>query len=173
MKWWLLLSTVLVASAGAVLSWANQFDNPLPADVRADLVVVEKSKRELTIYREGKAIKTYTVALGRVPVGAKSREGDNRTPEGQYWIDYRKADSGYFRALHISYPSQADIAAAAKLGAAPGGDIMIHGLRNGLGWLGKLHRITDWTLGCVAVTNEEIEELWRAVPNGTPVELRP
>lgn len=173
MKQWLLLSTFLVAFVGALIGWANQFDNPLPGDVRTDLVVVEKSKRELTIYREGKAIKTYPVALGRVPVGAKTREGDKRTPEGRYLIDYRKADSGYFRTLHISYPNQADIETAAKEGAAPGGDVMIHGLRNGLGWIGKLHRFSDWTLGCVAVTNEEMEELWQAVPEGTPVELRP
>jgi murein L,D-transpeptidase YafK len=173
MKQWLLLLMVLVALAGTVISWANQLDSPLPADVRADFVVIEKSKRELTIYREGKAIKTYPVALGRVPVGPKTREGDKKTPEGQYRIDYRKADSGYFRALHISYPSQADIETATKEGAAPGGDVMIHGLRNGLGWLGKLHRFADWTLGCVAVTDEEMEELWRAVPDGTPVELRP
>ena len=173
MRQWLLLSTVLLALAGAVIGWANQFEDPLPDDVHADLVVVEKSKRELTIYREGKAIKTYTVALGRVPVGAKTREGDKRTPEGLYRIDYHKPDSGYFRALHISYPNKADIEAAGKEGAGPGGEVMIHGLRNGLGWIGKLHRISDWTLGCVAVTNEEMEELWRAIPDGTPIELRP
>lgn len=173
MKRWLTLSTVIVALASAVINWANQLHNSLPPDVQADLVVVEKSKRGLTLYREGKAIKTYPVALGRVPSGAKSREGDGKTPEGHYRIDYRKADSGYFRALHISYPNKADREAAAKEGAAPGGDVMIHGLRNGFGWLGKLHRVTDWTLGCVAVTNEEMEELWRAVPDGTPVQLRP
>jgi murein L,D-transpeptidase YafK len=173
MKQRLFLSAVLVALSGTVIGWANHFDKLLPADTRADLVVVAKSKRELTLYREGNALKTYTVALGRVPAGAKSRESDKKTPEGKYTIDYRKADSAYFRALHISYPNKADNEAAAKDGASAGGDIMIHGLRNGLGWIGKLHRILDWTLGCVAVSNEEMEELWRAVPDGTPVELRP
>ena len=173
MKRWLTLLLVLLLPIIGVLGWANHLDEPLVQVTKADLVVVEKSKRELTIFSEGAPLKTYRVALGRVPIGPKSREGDKRTPEGQYTIDYRKADSGYFRALHISYPSQADAQSARKDGVSPGGDIMIHGLRNGLGWLGKLHRFVDWTLGCVAVTNKEMEELWRAVPDGTPIKLKP
>jgi murein L,D-transpeptidase YafK len=173
MKRWLTLLLALLLPISGVLGWANHLDDPIPQVTKADLVVVEKSKRELTIFSEGTPLKTYRVALGRVPIGPKSREGDKRTPEGRYTIDYRKADSGYFRALHISYPSQVDADSARKDGVSPGGDIMIHGLRNGFGWLGKLHRFADWTLGCVAVTNEEMEELWRAVPDGTPVELKP
>lgn len=172
MKWKLFFSALLLLF-GTLLVWANHLADPLPDEARADLVVLEKAKRELTIYSQGQPLKTYKVALGRVPVGAKRREGDRKTPEGQYIIDYRKADSGYFRALHISYPNPADTETARKQSETPGGDIMIHGLRNGFGWFGKLHRVADWTLGCVAVTNQEMEELWRAVQNGTPIELRP
>lgn len=173
MKRWFTLLAVLLVALSVVIGWANHLDNPLLNDVRADLVVVEKSKRELTVYSQGKPLKTYKVALGREPVGPKRREGDKKTPEGRYTIDYRKANSGYFHALHISYPSQADAEIAHKEGSSPGGDIMIHGLRNGIGWIGKLHRLTDWTLGCVAVTDREMEELWRTVPDGTFVEMKP
>ncbi|WP_445369485.1 L,D-transpeptidase family protein [Methylomonas sp. BW4-1] len=173
MKRRLTFSAVFLSLIGAVLVWANHLENPLPSEAWADLVVLEKSKRELAVYSQGQLLKTYKVALGRVPAGAKRSEGDKKTPEGQYIIDYRKADSGYFRALHVSYPSPADTEAARKQGEAPGGDIMIHGLRNGVGWLGKLHRLADWTLGCIAVTNEEMEELWQTVQDGTVIELRP
>ena len=104
---------------------------------------------------------------------AKEREGDFRTPEGRYLIDYHKADSAFHRALHISYPNAEDRRRAEKLGVAPGGDIMIHGLPNGLGAAGETHRITDWTNGCVALTDQEIEQIWSAVPIGTPVEIKP
>lgn len=168
------LVTVLMASAVAgTLVWANYHENPLPADVVADRVIVDKARRQLLLYADGQLLKGYRVSLGRVPVGAKEREGDKKTPEGQYLIDYRKADSAYFRALHISYPSAADVEAARKVGVPPGDAIMIHGLRNGLGWAGRLHRLADWTAGCVAVTNQEMAELWRAIPDGTPIELKP
>ncbi len=170
---WLFIPVAAVVLFGAVLVWANQHENPLPANARADLVVVEKSKRLLTLYTQGQPLKSYEISLGRVPVGAKEREGDKKTPEGRYLIDFRKADSGYFRALHISYPNPADVAAARKQGVSPGGAVMIHGLRNGFGWIGKLQRFADWTLGCVAVTNQEMAELWRTVPDGTPIDLRP
>lgn len=88
-------------------------------------------------------------------------------------MDYRKADSSFHRALHLSYPSAADRARAVAQGVDPGGLIMIHGLKNGLGWLGRLHRLFDWTDGCIAVTNPEIEQIWQSVPDGTPIELRP
>ena len=173
MKPWLLIPVALVSLIAGVLAWANHHGSPLPVDARADRIVIEKSRRALSLFHQGQLLKQYRVALGRVPVGAKAQEGDRKTPEGRYVIDYRKADSGYFRALHISYPSAADAESARQRGVAPGGDIMIHGQRNGFGWIGKLHRLMDWTLGCVAVTNQEMAELWRAVPNGTPIELRP
>lgn len=167
-----LLSLLLVAAVG-VVAWSQHRGKALDGQVQADLMVVEKSQRRLSLYRNGNLLKSYTVALGRAPVGHKTQEGDRRTPEGQYTIDYRKEDSGFHRALHISYPNAADIRQAQLKQVSPGGAIMIHGLKNGRGWLGNLHRLTDWTAGCVAVTDWEIEEIWRAVPNGTAIEIKP
>lgn len=138
-----------------------------------DRIVVEKGARRLLLLADGRAVRTYAVALGRNPFGHKVRQGDGRTPEGTYLIDLRKADSRFHRALRISYPSPADRARARALGVPPGGDIMIHGLPAGYGDVGPYHRITNWTKGCIAVTNEEIEEIWSLVPAGTPVEIRP
>lgn len=118
-------------------------------------------------------MKTYRVALGRAPTGAKEYEGDQRTPEGIYRIDFHKPDSDYHLALHISYPEQADLERAAAQGLSAGSDIMIHGLPNGRGWIGRFHRRNDWTAGCIAVTDFEIEEIYRVVPDGTPIEIRP
>ena len=146
---------------------------PLPAGEKADFLVVEKSKRLLTAFSGGKPLRTYTIALGHSPIGAKEREGDNRTPEGEYVIDSRLEKSGYHRALHISYPSPTDVARAKAGHYQPGGAIMIHGIKNGFGWLGKLHTSSDWTKGCIAVTNSEIEELWRITPNGTRIQIKP
>ncbi|HOP39450.1 MAG TPA: L,D-transpeptidase family protein [Geobacteraceae bacterium] len=145
----------------------------LPRGTRAELVVVEKSKRELTLFAEGKVLKVYKIALGKQPKGPKEREGDGKTPEGLYFIDYRKHDSNFYRALHISYPNKDDSERARKMGVSPGNSIMIHGLRKELEWVGELHRMWDWTEGCVAVTNEEIDELWRVVPDGTLIEIKP
>ena len=116
---------------------------------------------------------TYRIALGGQPYGAKRCAGDNRTPEGLYTIDSRNAASAFHRALHVSYPNPADREAARRLGCRPGGDIMIHGLPKGYAWLGKAHAVHDWTRGCIAVTNGEIEQIWRLVPNGTRVEIKP
>ena len=152
---------------------------PVPAELaapfagRADSVVVEKGARRLTLYSRGRAVRSFLVALGADPVGAKRVQGDGRTPEGVYRIDYRNPQSRFHRALHVSYPNARDRAAAAKLGRSPGGDIMIHGLPPRSASVGAAHRTYDWTEGCVAVTNEEIEEIWRAVPDGTPIEIKP
>jgi murein L,D-transpeptidase YafK len=146
---------------------------PLPAGARADLIVVDKAERRLALMRDGEVLKSYRVALGGDPRGHKQREGDGRTPEGRYAIDGRSPASSFHRALHVSYPDGQDRARAAASGDSPGGDIMIHGIRNGLGWLGPLHRLVDWTDGCIAVTDPEIREIWRAVPTGTPIEIRP
>ena len=118
-------------------------------------------------------LKTYSVALGTVPVGAKEKQGDHKTPEGNYVIDARNSHSRFHLALHISYPRAEDKARARKLGVSPGGDIMIHGLESRFAFLGALHRQTDWTDGCIAVTNPEIEEIWQLAPVGTTVEIRP
>ena len=139
----------------------------------ADRVLVEKNARRLTLFHHDRPIKSYEIALGRQPVGAKQFEGDNKTPEGHYVIDFRKRNSSYHRALHISYPGPQDVAFAAKRKRSAGGDIMIHGLPNGMGSMGPLHRLRDWTAGCIAVTNNEIEELWQTIPDGTPIEIRP
>jgi murein L,D-transpeptidase YafK len=153
--------------------WANHREEPLPSGTTATHIVVEKSARRLTLYRGDVVLRRYEVSLGRSPRGAKEREGDGRTPEGDYVIDYYKLDSGYHRALHVSYPSAADRARAASAGVNPGGLIMIHGLPNGYGWIGRLHLGSDWTVGCIAVTNEEIEEILAATPVGTAITIRP
>ncbi|PYU91915.1 MAG: hypothetical protein DMG25_13380 [Acidobacteria bacterium] len=144
-----------------------------PSSLQADKVVVAKGQRVLVLMSKENVLKTYHVALGKQPKGPKMREGDGKTPEGHYVIDRRNAKSRFHLALHISYPSVADVQNARKLGVSPGGDIMIHGLPSGWGWMGALHTKWDWTDGCIAVTNAEIEEIWRAVPNGTPIEIRP
>ena len=146
----------------------------VPAVVqKTDSILILKKDHLLEVISAGKVVRTYKVALGRGGLEPKAREGDGRTPEGQYIIDKRNAASGYHLSLHISYPNESDRQRAAKLGVAPGGDIMIHGLPNGMGWVGTSHRNLDWTLGCVAVTNPEIEEIWKLVPVGTPVQIRP
>jgi murein L,D-transpeptidase YafK len=122
---------------------------------------------------EGQDGKSYKVALGRNPDGAKEKEGDYKTPEGTYTVDSRNTKSSYHLALHISYPNNQDIQRAKQQGVSPGGNIMIHGIRNGFGWFGKFHRCLDWTKGCIAVTNDEIDEIGRLVTDGTPVEIRP
>jgi murein L,D-transpeptidase YafK len=139
----------------------------------ADRMVVYKARREMLLYRDGKVIRSYRIALGRTPVGPKRREGDGKTPEGDYIIDGRLARSQFHRALHISYPAAADRERARRAGVSPGGDIMVHGLPNGQGAIGAAHRQSDWTEGCIAVTNEEIEEIWRLVANGTPIRIEP
>ena len=146
---------------------------PPPAHSIVNRILVEKKARRLTLFSNNKPIKIYEIALGRQPEGPKQFQGDNKTPEGRYVIDSRKRNSSYHRALHISYPNPKDAAFAAKQKKSAGGDIMIHGLPNGMGTLGPFHRLRDWTAGCIAVTNAEIEEIWRAVPDGTPIEIRP
>jgi murein L,D-transpeptidase YafK len=146
---------------------------PQPLQQKADSILILKRDHVLQLLAGGKVIRTYKVALGSGGLAPKEREGDARTPEGHYIIDARYAQSHYHKALHVSYPSAEDRARAAKLGVSPGGAVMIHGLPNGMGWLGAAHRLYDWTLGCIAVTDEEIDEIWNLVPVGTPVEIRP
>jgi tetratricopeptide (TPR) repeat protein len=139
----------------------------------ADKILVEKKERRLTLIAKGKVLKTYQIALGGNPIGPKERQGDSKTPEGTYVIDSRNRDSRYHLSLHISYPNEQDKKRAKQLGVSPGGDIMIHGIKNGFLWVGDLHTGVDWTKGCIAVTDEEIEEIEKLVPNGTIVEIRP
>ncbi len=134
---------------------------------------MEKRARRLTLWYGGSPVRAFRVALGHSPVGDKRHQGDGRTPEGRYWIDGRNARSRYHRSLRISYPSPADRHEAHAAGFAPGGEIMIHGLPAGAGWIGKHHAGIDWTRGCIAVSNEEIDEIWDLVVDGTPIEIRP
>lgn len=143
------------------------------AGPQADHVVVEKQARRVTLMRGDRVLKIYAIALGGQSRGPKVCQGDNRTPEGTYVIDSRNGNSRFHRALHVSYPNARDREAARKARCNPGGDIMVHGLPNGYGWLGRSHTLHDWTQGCIAVTNDEIEEIWRLVPNGTPIEIKP
>ncbi len=143
------------------------------ADSLADRVIVDKAARQLMLMRGDEEIASYHISLGAAPAGHKSREGDERTPEGDYVIDWRNANSIAHLSLHISYPNAADRAAALERGQDPGGNIMIHGLLNGWGWLGRAHLMWDWTNGCIAVTNAEMREIWAHVPNGTPITILP
>lgn len=146
---------------------------PSVAAAPADRVLIEKSARQLTLLRNGKTLRTYHVSLGSNPKGAKEREGDGRTPEGLYTIDSRNGYSKYHLALHVSYPNAADRARARQMRVSPGGEIMIHGTPNRWRWLGFAFRHIDWTKGCIAVSDSDIEEIWKLVPNGTVVEIRP
>jgi murein L,D-transpeptidase YafK len=139
----------------------------------ADKILIEKKERRLMLISKGKVLKTYQIALGGNPIGPKERQGDNKTPEGTYVIDARNKNSRYHQSLHISYPNENDKKRAKERGVAPGGDIMIHGIKNGFSWVGDLHTEVDWTKGCIAVTDEEIEEIDTLAPNGTIVEIRP
>lgn len=169
-KWHILL--LLFSVSVVCLTWAH-WETPLPKSAKADRIVILKGRRELQLLLDGIVEKTYSISLGRGPIGPKAREGDGKTPEGIYRIDSKNGVSRFHRALHISYPTTTQRDTAQKKGLRPGGDIMIHGLPRRFGWLGKLHRIWDWTDGCVAITNPEMDELWRAVTNGTVIEIRP
>jgi murein L,D-transpeptidase YafK len=138
-----------------------------------DRVVVYKAKRKMVLLSQGKQVKTYRIALGRRPVGPKRRQGDQRTPEGSYLLDFRNPNSQYYKSFHISYPSRQDAVLAKKRRVPPGGDIMLHGLPKGQEWVGKSHRLIDWTEGCIAVTNDEMDELWTLVHDGTPIDIKP
>lgn len=148
-------------------------ESELQQGTQIDRLVVYKSERRLLAYSNGKLIKTYTIALGRTPFGDKEYEGDCKTPEGLYTINDKNPNSGYHKNLGISYPNADDTEQAKRLGKSPGGAIKIHGLRNGTSLIGKFHRWMDWTQGCLAVTDEEINELYKAVAVGTPIEIKP
>ena len=167
------VTIVIVISLAAALAWANWPIVPLPAGLKADRIVVTKSTRTADLFHGGQKLRSYRVSLGRNPVGPKEREGDGKTPEGLYRVVEHKLNSSFHRALRVSYPEQRDIQRAAQLRVSHGSDIMIHGIRNGLGLLGRIHRVTDWTAGCIAVTNAEIDQISAAVDDGTVVEIRP
>jgi murein L,D-transpeptidase YafK len=172
----LLASAVALTLASGTDSTRSSVSNGAsrhPAPAAADSLVLEKSRRQLVAYYHGYPVRTYFVALGRNPVGDKQRIGDNRTPEGLFFIQGRNPNSKYHLSLRISYPDERHRARAARLGVEHGGDIMIHGLPDDEAVLGPAHRDFDWTNGCIAVTNQEIEELYRVVRDGTPIQIKP
>lgn len=158
-----------VSSVWAASSFADTIAESVSIEVLADAVFIDKSERRLELRRGDVVLRTYKIGLGGNPIGPKRQQGDQRTPEGEYKIDFRNSKSAYHRSLHINYPNATDRAASAKLGVPTGGDIFIHGLPNNYP-LEQAPKI-DWTLGCIAVNKDEIEEIWRLVPDGTPVTI--
>ncbi len=146
---------------------------PLPDELRFERLRLEKSLRKLTAYAGSKPVRVYLVALGTNPLGHKEVQGDRKTPEGTYKIDGKNPNSSYYKNLGVSYPNAADRAHAKKLGQSPGGDIKIHGLAPSFAAIGAAHRLSDWTHGCIAVTNEEMEELYTRTAVGVPIEIVP
>ncbi|MCK9275159.1 MAG: L,D-transpeptidase family protein [Syntrophales bacterium] len=139
---------------------------------RADMVLVVKSESTLYLIKNRKILKRYKVSLGANPKGHKQKEGDKRTPEGTYILDYKKIDSTFYKAIHISYPNRDDMKRARKAGVNPGGCIMIHGQKNGCGSGANSGRM-NWTDGCIAVSNSDMDEIWGSVAAGTPIKILP
>jgi murein L,D-transpeptidase YafK len=164
------LFTVLVALLWCALCAAQDATKPR---AHVDRVLVLKKERTMQVISRGKVIHSYKIALGGDPVGAKTIQGDHKTPEGLYVLDWRNPRSRFYKSIHISYPNQQDRAAARQKGVSPGGDVFIHGLPNGYGWVGASHRMKDWTDGCIAVTNDEMDQIWHDVADGTPIAIRP
>ncbi len=166
-----LIKYALLISIITIIAWYFYPQKKLDTSKKIDKITVVKHKRKLSVYSKGELLKTYKISLGREPKGEKHFEGDNKTPVGKYIINDKNPKSGYHLNLGISYPNKKDIEYAKRQGKNPGGLIKIHGLKNGLGFIGKFHRWFDWTHGCIALTNEEIEELYYNVPTGTVIEI--
>jgi len=139
----------------------------------ADLVLVEKSESLLHLIRDGEVFASYRVKFGKNPRGHKQQQGDSRTPEGRYILDYKNPNSAFYKSIHVSYPNAQDRASARRRGVDPGGDIMIHGQANGWRWLTPLSQLFNWTDGCVALTDQDMDAVWNSVPTGTPIEIKP
>ncbi|TJV03247.1 MAG: hypothetical protein E5Y02_21415 [Mesorhizobium sp.] len=144
---------------------------PAFAAEKVDLVRVHKAERRLELIGDGKVVRNYGIALGGDPVGHKHQEGDQRTPEGRYILDWRNPNSIAYKSIHVSYPDADDLAAAKARNVDAGGMIMIHGQPNGFGWWGWLLQLVDWTDGCIAVTDSDMDEIWAVVADGTPIEI--
>lgn len=145
----------------------------LDKNCKIDYIKIDKSERKLIVYSNGRLIKVYKISLGKNPNGAKQYQGDNKTPEGVYHINGKNPNSIAYKNLGISYPNKEDILRALKLRKPTGGDIKIHGMMNDLGFIGRIHSFFDWTNGCIAVTNSEIDELFKYVKVGTKIEIVP
>ena len=140
---------------------------------KADLVVVVKSEYRLYLIRDGKLFESFPVVFGSNPKGHKQQQGDERTPEGEYFLTYKNSNSAYYKSIHISYPNAQDREHARKLGVDPGGDIMIHGQANGWEWATFFAQLVNWTDGCIALTNKDMDKVWEAIEPGTPIEILP
>lgn len=140
---------------------------------KADMVLVIKSESKLYLKKHGTILKEYHVAFGANPKGHKQQQGDERTPEGKYILDYKKKDSSFYKSIHISYPNETDKRRAKQSGVNPGGFIMIHGQKNNFGWLSWIIQRFNWTDGCIAVSNSAMDEIWESVNVGTPIEIKP
>jgi murein L,D-transpeptidase YafK len=167
----LLLAPLLLA--GLACAGPAMAQLPRAEPVKADLVIVRKKDRTLELRRAGRTITTFPIALGPSPAGPKRKEGDGRTPEGVYTLDWRNSSSQFYRAIHISYPRGDDLLHALRWGVSPGGLIMLHGLPNGVSAARVGHPWSDWTNGCIAVTNEEMDEIWSMVDDGTTIIIYP
>ena len=167
----ILLILLLTCIIGSILFLNTDFTKPVDISVKADLIIVEKGRRLMTIYSKGIKLKSYRISLGKDPVGDKQCQGDNKTPEGTYYIKGKDAKSRFHRSLWISYPDAVDTREAKRAGKNPGGGILIHGITDGYSWLGKAHLLINWTQGCIAVTNKEIEELFYLIDVGVPIRI--
>ncbi|MFD2287114.1 L,D-transpeptidase family protein [Pedobacter petrophilus] len=166
-----ILITVIILVVALIYN--NYPEQKLPENSKVDLLVVKKSENKLMAYADGQLLKTYQISLGDSPMGHKEFEGDEKTPEGVYTINAKNDKSGYHKNLGVSYPNEKDIAHAKSIGKPPGGDIKIHGIRNGLGIINKFQRLINWTNGCIALTNSEVDELYASVKIGTKIEIKP
>lgn len=171
MRWPALLLTGLMLAMAVIPAMAAE---PAAVSAAVTRVVVNKAERQLLLYAGDQLVRRYPVSLGDAPVGHKTTEGDERTPEGDYRLDWRNPNSRYHRSIHISYPNAADRAQAKERGVSPGGDIMIHGLPNGMSWAAPALASSDWTDGCIALTsNDDMDEVWQLVRDGTPIRINP
>ena len=170
----IVIVTLLLAVCVMVLyTYTKAQEQPKKPLGKIDKVVVLKSERKMQLIKNGEVLRTYKVALGNNSIGHKQKEGDERTPEGNYVLDWKNEQSHYYKSIHISYPNAEDKKRAKAQNVSPGGNIMIHGLPNGMGYVGAAHTANDWTDGCIAITNEEMDELWGSASNGTPIEIKP
>ncbi len=169
MKKWILVIGLLIA----VQFYYFLPEKKIAADAVIDRIMVFKSDKRMEVCSGDQLLKTYSISIGKNSKGDKEYEGDKRTPEGTYIINDKNPNSGYHKNLGISYPNESDKKEAKQNGVSPGGEIKIHGIRDGLGFIGKFHRFMNWTAGCIALTNDEVDELYQHVPLGTPITISP
>jgi murein L,D-transpeptidase YafK len=163
----------IIAPALAIVVALLVHTNPVYGEQKADHVLVVKSESRLRLIKEGEVFASFPVTFGGDPKGHKQQQGDERTPEGEYILDYKNANSSYYKSIHISYPNAKDREEARKRGVNPGGDIVIHGQKNGWGRFSFIAQRFNWTRGCVALSNKDMDAVWDAVDVGTPIEIRP